>query len=181
MKQEMLFSGIGGQGIMMLGEILCNVAGDAGYNVTFAPFYGQEKRGGRTMCHVVIADTMESPIISEAKVMLVMDEKSLNDFEDLVAPYEGVLLINSSMIDKEPTRNDINVKNYPFYDIATDIGNSKGANMVALGALMRYIPFISKDAVIEEVKKAFSAKPQFIESNIKAFEAGYNYQILQEA
>lgn len=177
MKQEMLFSGIGGQGIMLLGEILCNVAGDAGYNVTFAPFYGQEKRGGRTMCHVVIADTMESPIISEAQVMLVMDEKSLKDFEELVKTDDGVLLINSSMIDTKPTRTDIKVKNYPFYDIATEIGNSKGANMVALGALIKYLPFISKDAVIEEVKKAFSAKPQFIDSNVKAFEAGYNFEV----
>ena len=177
MKQEMLFSGIGGQGIMLLGEIICNVAGDAGYNATFAPFYGQEKRGGRTMCNVVVSDTMESPIISEAKVMLVMDERSLNDFEDLVAEEDGVLLVNSSMIDKKPTRDDIDVKNYPFYDIATDIGNSKGANMVALGALMKFLPFLSKEAAIEEVKKAFSAKPQFIESNIKAFEAGYNYEV----
>lgn len=176
MKQEMLFSGIGGQGIMLLGEILCNVAGKAGYKVTFAPFYGQEKRGGRTMCHVVIADTMESPIISEAKVMLVMDEKSFVDFEELVEPKEGVLLVNSSMIDKEPTRDDIQVKNYPFYDIASELGNPKGANMVALGALMKFVPFISKEDVIEEMKAAFAAKPQFVESNIKAFEAGYNFE-----
>ena len=73
-------------------------------------------------------------------------------------------------------RDDIQVKNYPFYDIATDIGNAKGANMVALGALMKFLPFLSKEAAIDEVKKAFSAKQQFIESNLKAFEAGYNYE-----
>lgn len=172
----MLFSGIGGQGVMVLGEIICNVAGKAGYNATFAPFYGQEKRGGRTMCHIVISDSMESPIISEARVMLVMDERSLNDFEDLVEPEKGVLLVNSSMIDTKPKRDDIQVKNYPFYDIATDIGNAKGANMVALGALMKFLPFLSKEAAIDEVKKAFAAKQQFIESNIKAFEAGYDYE-----
>lgn len=176
MKQEMLFSGIGGQGIMLLGETLCNIAGEAGYNVTFAPFYGQEKRGGRTMCNVVISDTMESPIISEAKLMLVMDERSLNDFEDLVAVDDGVLLVNSSMIDKKPVRTDIKVKNYPFYDIATEIGNPKSANIVALGAIMKHLPLLSKELAIKEIKKAFARKPQFIESNLEAFEAGYNYE-----
>ena len=54
MKKELLFSGIGGQGIMNLGEILCNAAIKAGYNVTFSPVYSAEKRGGRTMCNIVM-------------------------------------------------------------------------------------------------------------------------------
>ena len=74
MKYELLFSGIGGQGVITLGETLCDAAIKAGYNVTFVPFYGQEKRGGRTMCNIVISDTVESPIISEANIMLIFDE-----------------------------------------------------------------------------------------------------------
>lgn len=74
MKYELLFSGIGGQGVITLGETLCDAAIKAGYNVTFVPFYGQEKRGGRTMCNIVISDGVESPIISEANIMLIFDE-----------------------------------------------------------------------------------------------------------
>ena len=79
MKYELLFSGIGGQGVITLGETLCDAAIKAGYNVTFVPFYGQEKRGGRTMCNIVISDGVESPIISEANIMLIFDERSLGD------------------------------------------------------------------------------------------------------
>lgn len=174
MKQEMLFSGIGGQGIMLLGETLCNVAVSEGYQVTFAPFYGQEKRGGRTMCHVVVADSMESPIISEAKLMLVMDEKSLQDFEDMVAPG-GTLVINSSMIQIEPKRNDIVVKKVPFYSLAQELGNSKASNMVALGYILKYIDFAPMDKIKEEVAKSFTGKQKAQELNQKALESGFHY------
>ena len=83
MKYELLFSGIGGQGVITLGETLCDAAIKAGYNVTFVPFYGQEKRGGRTMCNIVISDGVESPIISEANIMLIFDERSLGDYQEL--------------------------------------------------------------------------------------------------
>lgn len=175
MKHELLFSGIGGQGIMMLGEILCNVAVEEGFQVTFAPFYGQEKRGGRTMCHVVIADGLESPIISEAELMLVMDEKSLKDFQNLMAPT-GTLLINSSMIDIEPDCQCKEVKKVPFYEIATDLGNSKTANMVALGYLLKYMPYIPYEKVSKEVEKAFEAKPKVVPLNVQALKTGYEYK-----
>ena len=69
MKQELLLSGIGGQGVITLGESLCDAAIKAGFRVTFVPFYGQEKRGGRTMCNITISDQVESPIISEANIV----------------------------------------------------------------------------------------------------------------
>ena len=71
MKQELLLSGIGGQGVITLGESLCDAAIKAGLRVTFVPFYGQEKRGGRTMCNITISDQVESPIISEANIMTI--------------------------------------------------------------------------------------------------------------
>lgn len=175
MKYEMLFSGIGGQGIMLLGETLCEVAVQEGYNATFAPFYGQEKRGGRTMCHVVISDSTESPIISEAKLMLVMDEKSLKDFEELMEP-NGTLILNKSMIQIKPTRTDIEIKEIPFYDIAQELGNAKASNMVALGNLLNYLDFIPMEKVKEEVAKAFAAKPKAQELNMIALEAGLQYK-----
>ena len=171
MKLELLFSGIGGQGVMLLGEALCGAAIKSGYNVTFSPFYGQEKRGGRTMCNIVISDGMESPIISEAKVMLVMDEKSMVEYEHLVAK-DGVLIVNSTMIDKEPTTK-AKVDKVPFYDMAMELGNSKTANMIALGYVMKYLPDVPYDAIIEEVKEAFAAKEKLIPLNIKAVETGY--------
>ena len=120
MKKELLFSGIGGQGVITLGETLCDAAIKAGYNVTFVPFYGQEKRGGRTVCNIVISDGIESPIISEADIMLIFDERSLGDYQDLMSP-EGELVINSSMVSIEPTAQCKVVKKLPFNDIAVEV------------------------------------------------------------
>ncbi|MDD5922684.1 MAG: 2-oxoacid:acceptor oxidoreductase family protein [Eubacteriales bacterium] len=175
MKLEMLFSGIGGQGIMRLGEILCDAAIKSGYLVTFSPFYGQEKRGGRTMCNIVISEEVESPIISEAQVMLIMDERSLADYSYQLSP-EGTLILNSSMIESTPDVKCKRIDRVPFYGMAQELGNTKTANMVALGYVMKYLPEIDKDVVIECVKAGFAGKPKLIPLNVKAFEAGYNYE-----
>ena len=173
MKQELLLSGIGGQGVITAGETLCDAAIKAGYNVTFVPFYGQEKRGGRTMCNIVISDGMESPIISEANVMLIMDERSLKDYQDIVDP-NGTLIINSSMVDTEPTSKCASVKKVPFNEIAQDLGNPKTANVVALGYVAKLLPMVPYDAIAAEVEKSFEKKPKLIPINLEALRKGYD-------
>jgi 2-oxoglutarate ferredoxin oxidoreductase subunit gamma len=176
MKQECLFSGIGGQGVITLGETLCDAAIKAGFNVTFVPFYGQEKRGGRTMCNIVISDGMESPIISEANIMLIMDERSLGDYQDIIAP-DGTMIINSSMIDTEPTSNYGSLKKIPFNEIAQELGNPKTANVVAMGYIAKLLPMIPYDTISAEVAKSFSAKPHLIPLNLEALRKGYELEI----
>ena len=172
MKKELLFSGIGGQGVITIGETLCDAAIKAGYNVTFVPFYGQEKRGGRTMCNIVISDGIESPIISEADVMLIFDERSLGDYQALMSPT-GELVINSSMITMEPECECSVIKKYPFNDYAVEVGNSKTANVVALGYIAKLLPEIPFDLIQKEVEKSFEKKPKLIPVNIEALKKGY--------
>ena len=172
MKYECLFSGIGGQGVITMGETLCDAAIKAGYNVTFVPFYGQEKRGGRTMCNIVISDAVESPIISEANIMMIMDERSLGDYQNLMDP-NGTLILNSSMIEVEPTCKCASVKKVPFYDIAQELGNSKTANVVALGYIAKLLPEIPYDLIAKEVENSFAAKPKLIPINLQALRKGY--------
>lgn len=172
MKCELLFSGIGGQGVITLGETLCDAAIKAGYNVTFVPFYGQEKRGGRTMCNIVISDGVESPIISEADIMLIFDERSLADYKDLIAP-DGTLILNSSMIAEKPECKCGSVYELPFYDIAQELGNSKAANVVALGYLAKLLPMIPYDLIAAEVETSFAKKPKLIPLNLNALRKGY--------
>ena len=172
MKYELLFSGIGGQGVITLGETLCDAAIQAGCNVTFVPFYGQEKRGGRTMCNIVISDTVESPIISEANIMLIFDERSLEDYQNLMDP-EGTLILNSSMIDLEPSCAYGRLKKVPFHEIAQKLGNPKTANVVALGYVARLLPEIPYDTIAAQVEKSFAAKPKLIPMNLEALKKGY--------
>lgn len=175
MKHELIFSGIGGQGVLLVGQMLCSAAVSKGHQVTWVPFYGQEKRGGRTMCEIVISDEVGSPIVSAAEIVMVMDEKSLKDYEERVMPG-GLLIINSSMITTEPTRQDINVKKVPFNEIAKEIGNPRTANMAALGSVLKHFNLISTDSVNKEIEKAFmTKKPEIVDINIKALQAGYDF------
>ena len=164
MLYEFIFSGIGGQGIPLAGQLLCKAAVKKGHLVTWAPTYGQEKRGGRTMCQVVISDEIGSPVISEADIVLVMDEKSLQDFEGRVKE-NGCLIANSSLIKTQPTRTDIKNITIPITEIAEEIGNTKTANMVALGAFACYFNFIPLRDLKAELESIFVNKPKVIELN----------------
>ncbi len=172
MQKELIFSGIGGQGVMLISEILCGAA-CKDYVVTFTPFYGQEKRGGRTMAEMIIAEKMGSPVVSEADLMMVMDEKSLKDFEGRLKSG-GILIYNSSMITLKPKRTDIKVMSIAANEIAQGLGAVKSANVVALGAAMKILEdFIDKDTVLNGLIEHFGDKAKLVEINKKAFLAGY--------
>lgn len=173
MKSELIFSGIGGQGTILMGKMACAAAAKKGYNVTLSPAYGQEKRGGRASCQVVISEEMGSMIISEADTILVMDEKSLLDYEHKVKKG-GTLIINSSMITTKADRDDINILEIPFTEIATEVATAKSANMVALGAVIKTLHIITLDDAKEVI--AQKMKPALVEANIKALESGYNFK-----
>lgn len=172
MKSEMIFSGIGGQGTILMGKLVCTAAAAKGLNVTLAPAYGQEKRGGRASCQVVLSKEIGSPVISEADTILVMDEESFKDYENKVKAG-GTLIINSSMIGLKTARTDIHVVEMPFTEIATKLGSAKSSNMVALGAVVKTLDIVSLDDVKEVLKKKM--KPQLIEVNMQALEAGFNF------
>ena len=172
MKSELILSGIGGQGTILMGKMACSAAAKKGLNVTLAPSYGQEKRGGRASCQVVISEEIGSPVISAADTILVMDEKSFDDYESHVKAG-GTFIINTSMIDKKCARTDINVIEIPFTEIATELGSAKSANMVALGAVVKTLDIITLDDAREVIK--IKMKPALVEANIKALEAGYDY------
>ena len=173
MKSEIILSGIGGQGTILMGKMACSAAAKKGLNVTLAPSYGQEKRGGRASCQVVISEEIGSPVISAADTILVMDEKSFDDYESHVKAG-GTFIINTSMIDKKCARTDINVIEIPFTEIATELGSAKSANMVAFGAVVKTLNVRS----VEDAEAAIKAKmkPELVDVNIKAFEAGYNFK-----
>ena len=175
MRHELMFSGIGGQGVMLLGELLCATAVKSGHTVTFAPSYGQEKRGGKTMCQIVVSDEMGSPVISAAELLMVFDEKSLVEYEHIVKP-QGYIIINSSLINIEPTRKDVQVIKVPLNELAQELGNPKTANMMALGAVLNFVDFVERAEVEAQVTNLFPPhKANLIEINQKAVETGYSY------
>lgn len=171
-KNEIIMSGIGGQGVILAGKVMCSTAADQGYQVTLSPAYGQEKRGGRTSCQIVMSEEMGSPVISEANLILVMDEDSLRDYEGKVKK-DGYLLVNSNMITTEVSRKDINVIKVPVNDIAKEVGNPRSQNMVALGAVLKYNNFLNVEDVKKQLEKKMKAS--IVDINKTAIQAGYDF------
>ncbi|OGR08948.1 MAG: 2-oxoacid:ferredoxin oxidoreductase subunit gamma, partial [Deltaproteobacteria bacterium RIFOXYB12_FULL_58_9] len=134
MHSEVTIAGFGGQGIMVAGKLLALAGLEEGREVVWLPSYGPEMRGGTAYCNVVISDRpIGSPVFAAPSTALVMNLPSLDKFGPCVKK-NGMLIINSSLIETSSNRDDIRICHVPCNDIALEVGNGKAANMVALGA-----------------------------------------------
>jgi len=172
MHEDLIIAGFGGQGVMSMGQMLAYAGLTEGKNVLWMPAYGPETRGGFANCTVVVSDIeIGSPIVSHPRSIIVMNLPSLNRFEDSVKSG-GTLVVNTSMVNRDVKRKDIDVILVPATKIATELGNVKAANMVALGAFLERKPIISFDAVRETLQKVFANKRHVIPLNEKALKKG---------
>ncbi|MFW6263192.1 MAG: 2-oxoacid:acceptor oxidoreductase family protein [Thermotogota bacterium] len=168
-----IVSGFGGQGVMLIGQILSYAAMVEGKNVTWLPSYGPEMRGGTANCMVVIDDeAVGSPIIDKPTEVIAMNIPSLLKFEDELEK-DGIMILNSSVIDKEPERKDIKVIKIDANKIADELGNLKVANMVVLGAYIESAKIITLDAVQKALEnKLTGKKAKLVQLNIEAVKRG---------
>ena len=135
MLEEILIGGSGGQGIMLMGQLLAYGGLYEGLEVTFFPSYGPEMRGGTANCTVVISDQrIGSPVRNTFTALMAMNKASLMRFEGRVKPG-GLVAYNESLIELSPERGDIRLLAVPANRIASELGNPQVANMVAVGAL----------------------------------------------
>lgn len=147
MLVKTIFSGFGGQGVLMMGVSLAHGGMNAGYHVTYLPAYGAEMRGGTANCTVIISDEeIGSPLVRNPKAVVAMNRPSLDKYDPLVKPG-GLLIINSSIIDKDSERKDIQVVRVPGNEIAEKIGDRRMTNMVILGALLANLPILPLEAL----------------------------------
>jgi 2-oxoglutarate ferredoxin oxidoreductase subunit gamma len=169
-----VFAGFGGQGVLSMGLNLAQAAMMEGKHVTYLPSYGAEVRGGTANCTVVISDEeIASPVASAPEFVIAMNKPSLVRFQNQIQSG-GVLLVNSTLIDAELSRGDIDVVKIPAGEIADKLDNPKSANMVMLGAFIKKSNLVSINTVIEELKNTLKKKEKLIASNEKALMAGYN-------
>ncbi len=169
-------AGFGGQGILMLGVGLAQAAMQAGHQVSWIPSYGPEMRGGTANCHVKISESrIGSPLVSKPTVLVAMNLPSLEKFEDSVVP-NGLIMYDTSLINQEPVRSDVQVLGIPATQIADELGNTRIANMVILGALIQYTGLLSKETVFNALPHVIKRK-NLIPLNEKAIEAGIKYVI----
>ncbi|HQU34435.1 MAG: 2-oxoacid:ferredoxin oxidoreductase subunit gamma [Acidobacteria bacterium 21-70-11] len=173
MQNDLIIAGFGGQGVLLIGKMLAYAGMADGKEVSWLPSYGPEMRGGTCNCTVVIADRpVGSPVVERPWVAMVMNLPSLEKYEEMVKPG-GLLLVNTSLINREVRRTDVRVVKVPANEIANRLGNPRAANMVALGAYLGATRAVSLAAVEGLVRETFAGKAKVIDSNLAALQEGY--------
>lgn len=173
MEKRMIIAGFGGQGVLLIGQLIAYAGMLADKEVSWMPSYGPEMRGGSANCAVVVSDEpVASPKVEEADLVIAMNRPSMELFEKALVPG-GVLIYNSSLIDVKPTRQDIQVMAVPCNDIANDLGSLRSTNMVMLGAYAGVTGEYSVDTLMGALRhKLGPSKEKFMPANQKAIEAG---------
>lgn len=170
-----IFSGFGGQGVLLMGYVLCHGAMHKGLNVTYFPSYGAEMRGGTANCTVTLADKkIASPVASNPDILVAMNYPSLEKFEATIVKG-GLAVLNASLVETDPQRTDIEVLKVPTVELAREAGSDRGANMVMIGAVCAKSRMLSLEDTIHGMQAALKGKEKFFPANQKAIERGFRF------
>ena len=163
-------AGFGGQGVLMLGEVLAEAGLDAGYEVSWLPSYGPEMRSGTSNCHVRLGNhAIDSPLVSRPNVLLALNEPSLRKFLSAVEEG-GIVLFNGSEIPSDCVRPDVRMVALPFTELADQVGATKVGNIVMLGALLEATGMLDQDRVVAALQRL--VHPRFFDLDLAALARG---------
>jgi 2-oxoglutarate ferredoxin oxidoreductase subunit gamma len=173
LTSEIIIAGFGGQGALLMGELIAYAGMIEGKQVSWLPSYGPEMRGGTANCCVIVSDEpVGSPVVTEADAVIVLNKPSLDKFERALKSG-GKLLINSSLIDKKASREDVTAYYIPANEVASEVGNVKVANVVMLGAYIAASGVVQKESVIKAVAHMLGErKAHLVPLNEQAYDAG---------
>ncbi len=173
MKKEIFIAGFGGQGVMSIGKSLVKAGLEQDLEVSWVPAYGPEMRGGTANCSVILSsEEIGSPLVYNPTELIAMNTPSLRRYETEVVE-NGAIFINSSVVDEDPKREDVKVYKVPCDTIAQELGNTKIANMVMLGAYAQATQAIKVETLKEMVRHMFTGKKaKLVDLNIRAIERG---------
>jgi 2-oxoglutarate ferredoxin oxidoreductase subunit gamma len=176
MLVKIVFSGFGGQGVIMMGYLLAIAGMHEKKNVTCLPSYGAEVRGGTANCTVVIStEEIASPVASEPEYAVLMNNPSLFRYQNQVQSG-GTIFLNSSMIESRPVRGDLEIYEIPVNDLAKQFPGNKVSNMIMLGAFIKRTGLVSLETMAQAIKETFGGKnPAVFKLNKSALQLGYDY------
>jgi len=153
MKQEIIISGFGGQGVLSMGKILAYAGLMEGKEVTWMPAYGPEQRGGTANVTVIVSEEpISSPILSTYDTAILLNQPSLCKFEPKVKPG-GTLIYDNFGILEPPTRADINSWHIAAMETAAEMQMMKCFNMFILGGYLKLHPIVSTESVMKALRK----------------------------
>lgn len=173
MKNAIIFSGSGGQGIMSMGTMLAQAAVESGRHAAYMPSYGPEQRGGSAKCVVIIDEKdILSPMVEYGGVLVAMSMLAYNKFINELEPG-GILIYDNTMITCEIERKDITAVPVPAGDLALEIGSAKVANVLVDGVLLGLCDVVSPEDFQKSLDAKFAKKaPEVRELNTRAFQRG---------
>lgn len=173
MLEKTIFAGFGGQGVLLMGQLVAQAGMNQDLHTSWIPSYGAEMRGGTANCSVIVSDEeIASPIVTQATSVVAMNRPSLEKFESILAPG-GTLFINSSVIDVKPTRTDITIHYVPCNKIAEELGNGRISNMVMLGKYLKETNCVLQETVLSALAEKFGkSKAHLIDINRQALSSG---------
>ena len=172
MKKEIIISGFGGQGVMSIGKNLVEAGMAEGFQVTWAPSYGPEMRGGTANCSVVLSDKpVGSPVFSFPTELIAMNGPSIDKFAPTVVSG-GLVLVNSSVVSKKVERSDVKALYVPCEGIAYEVGNPKVANMVMLGAYVAATGALKPETIEQMIQMFTGPKAKLVPLNLEALKRG---------
>jgi 2-oxoglutarate ferredoxin oxidoreductase subunit gamma len=173
MKKEVLFAGFGGQGLLFAGKILAYAALFDGKELSWLPSYGPEMRGGTANCSVCLSDEpVACPLVSEPDYLVAMNKPSFAKF--LGATRKGgLVLVDSTMVDDETTREDVKMIRLPATEVTGQNGCEGMANMMLLGRLLAETKLVTREAVEYALYQVIPPKrAHLIEANLRALQLG---------
>ncbi|MCQ2418342.1 MAG: 2-oxoacid:acceptor oxidoreductase family protein [Clostridia bacterium] len=158
MTTQYLFAGFGGQGILFAGKLLAYKGLMDGKNVSWLPSYGPEMRGGTANCSVIVSDEpIGAPIVLNPDVLIAMNLPSLDRYENDVVPG-GTIYVDSSLIERKVTRDDVTVRYIPATSLAAQKGLDGLANMIIMGNLLNNEGSLASESLEKALGKCISAR-----------------------
>lgn len=176
MTTQLLIAGFGGQGVLFAGKFIAYKGLLEGKQLSWLPSYGPEMRGGTANCSVILSDEpVGSPIVSKPDVLIAMNLPSLDKYEDAVVKG-GIILVDSTLIERKVKRNDVKVFYIPSTALAQEIGAPTLANMIMVGKFIKESGAIEHDDLESALKKVVSARhADLYDINLQAINTGYEY------
>jgi 2-oxoisovalerate ferredoxin oxidoreductase beta subunit len=150
-------AGFGGQGVLLLGQLLTEMGMREGLEVSWLPSYGPEMRSGSAHCHVCLSkERIGTPLISHPDVLVAMNEVSLRKFASQVAAG-GLILYNAARLPEDFQLPQARIICIPASEMADKLGSTKATNIVLMGALLEetecLLPATAEGVLETKVKK----------------------------
>lgn len=174
-EHKVKIAGFGGQGVMSVGILLANCGLAEGLNATWLPSYGPEMRGGTAYASIVLSgDIIGTPVVDNPNTLIVMNKPSLDAFEDTVLPG-GLIIVNSSLVNRKVKRQDVKVCYVPATELATKIGLAATAAVIILTVFAKVSGIIGVETIKKVLPLSLKNK-KYVDINLKAIDAGEQYE-----